>query len=288
MRFGTEAKPQKSVPKFADLKGSTVAIATCKYTSNFTIIGNECLNDDDLSPDALGVLCYLRSKPVDWQVMQTQLASRFKCGRERIARILKELISFGYMEKTQDRDPATNKWRAVDYLVFGRKSAAPADQQAAVRVSRTTAFPTLLSTDLLPSTDSTKEDNSPRTACAVEASDRDHCPRTYRQSPAEQARAWGELKRLDGWPPDWSREEMTHWHALLRNGHAADDIVDVAERFLRKTSEWVVPSREDFLQCFESYLEDEADEADDASSLPPMQHATAPDHHHAHAFGETL
>jgi hypothetical protein len=27
-----------------------------------------------------------------------------------------------------------------------------------------------------------------------------------------------------------------------------------------------------FLMCFESYLEDEAD---DASSLPPMQHATA-------------
>jgi hypothetical protein len=133
-----------------------MAIATaCKYTQNFTIIGNEFLNDEDLSADALGVLCYLRGKPADWKVMQTQLASRFKCGRERIARIIKELIGCGYMEKTQARDPATNKWAAVDYLVFGRKSAAvpetasqpiddaQADPKAALRVSRSTAFPTL-------------------------------------------------------------------------------------------------------------------------------------------------
>jgi hypothetical protein len=145
--------------------------AACKYTKNYTIIGNEFLNDEDLSADALGVLCYLRGKPADWQVIATQLANRFKCGRERIARILKELIGCGYMEKTQARDPATNKWQAVDYLVFGRKSAslpetieaprpekpvAQAGRKVALRVSRNTAFPTLLSTDLLPSTDSTK------------------------------------------------------------------------------------------------------------------------------------
>jgi hypothetical protein len=131
-----------------------------------------------------------------------------------------------------------------------------------------------------------------RTACAVDASDRDcrppaeeseessndgsrvdllrsnnedRYPRIYRQSSAEAARAWDELRQLDGWPPDWSREEMTHWHALLRKGYAADDIVDVALDFLAKTPGRDVPSREDFLACFESYLEAETD------------------HHHAHA-----
>jgi Helix-turn-helix domain len=160
-------------------------------------------------------------------------------------------------------------------VVGGTPDASPARQPDASPVRQPDASP-VRHIHLQSNTFTLTLNTIHRTACAVDASDRDcsppalpeeskesgntrssnedRYPRTYRQSPAEAARAWSELNRLDGWPPDWSREEMTHWHALLRNGHAADDIVDVAERFLRKTPEGDVPSREDFLACFENVM----------------------------------
>jgi DNA-binding Lrp family transcriptional regulator len=79
------------------------------------------------------------------------------------------------------------------------------------------------------------ESNIPRAARAAEPSDRERCPRTYRQSPAEAACAWNEIRRLDGWQTVWGEDEMLHWHALLRKGYAADDVVDFAWKFLRQT-----------------------------------------------------
>jgi hypothetical protein len=282
-----------------------------KYSENFTIIANEFFDDDDLSADALGVLCYLRSKPTDWRVMATQLAARFKCGRERIARILKELIAFGYIKKTQARDAFTNKWKAFDYLVFDRKSASlpetasqPIEMpKTALRAGRSTAFPALLSTDLLPSTDSTNEDNIRIAACAAppsepnlpgalpeeesgnvgtriglpRSSNDESSARKCRQSPAESARAWREFNQVDGWSTEYSSEELNQWYRLIFSGHAADDIVDAAARHLRNTSSFSL-SREDFLACFESYLEGDVG---DAPSVAARLHAT--DHrYHEH------
>ena len=99
-----------------------MTIVSYTFTDNFTIIGNDCLRDDDLSAEALGVLCYLRSKPKDWRVMPTELAGRFKCGRDRINRILKELIGHGYIRKVRPRDPATKAWLPVEYAVLALRS----------------------------------------------------------------------------------------------------------------------------------------------------------------------
>ena len=95
--------------------------------------------------------------------------------------------------------------------------------------------------------------------------------RTYRQSPAEAACAWNEIRRLDGWQTVWGEDELTHWHALLRKGCAADDVVAFALKFLRETRHMMCPSLGDFLMCFESYLEE--DEAGRAY------------HHHRHHDG---
>jgi hypothetical protein len=163
---------------------------------------------------------------------------------------------------------------------------------------------TITTTRTSPPSKNDHEDTSPRAACAAEPSDRDHClpdeskelgndgtrgdlprssnedryPRIYRQSPAEAARAWSEISRLDNWAGVWGDGEMTYWHALLRKGYAADDILDFALNFLRETPLLDVPPLGDFLARFESYLEDE-DEADGATALPPMQQHP----HHAHA-----
>jgi hypothetical protein len=99
-----------------------VSIHRYTRTKDFTIIGNDCLRDDTLSAESLGVLCYLRGKPDDWKVMPTELAGRFKCGRDRIGRILKELIGHGYIKKVRPRDPVTKAWLPVEFAVFDTRS----------------------------------------------------------------------------------------------------------------------------------------------------------------------
>lgn len=286
-----------------------MSIAAYTHTNNFTIIGNACFKDERLSFEALAIFTYLRSKPADWKVMQTELAGRFQAGRDRIRNALNELIAAGYIQKVQKR--VGGRWSTADYDVLAQPGA-PAPEaplpEAPVPENRS-----LLSTDLLPRTDSTKEENIPHAACAAETSDRDcnsspgallegskefgddvtrirpprsssadRSPAAYRQSPAEAAVAWSELKRLD-WQTVWGEDEMSHWYALLRNGHAADDIVHVAMKLIRETPYLHdVPTlgdflAYDFLACFESNLEDEADDA--AIPPPPTPRAPMIEHH---------
>ena len=39
-----------------------------RHNKNFTVIGNELFSDERLSLEALGLLCYLRSRPNDWSI----------------------------------------------------------------------------------------------------------------------------------------------------------------------------------------------------------------------------
>ncbi|SHN69104.1 hypothetical protein [Bradyrhizobium erythrophlei] len=133
------------------------------------------------------------------------------------------------------------------------------------------------------SSPSTKEDNIHSAACAAPSSEpnqpgdrsqksdtdiarllasfeqrvKERCPRMYQQSPAEAARAWNELRQLD-WPEVWGNDEMTHWHALLRKGYAADDIADFALNFMWSVPQHDVPSLGDFLQYFDCYRREAA------------------------------
>jgi hypothetical protein len=278
-----------------------MAVPTFAYTSDFTRIDNGCFRDDRLGYEALAIFTYLRSKPADWKVMQTELAKRFKSGRDRVRNAINELVEYGYVRKVQSRTK-TGLWNAADYVVLARPDAPLPDQPSPDQPAPENR--SLLTTDLLPTTDSTKEDNIHSAACAAYPSDRDcsppalpeeskesgndgtridlprssnedRYPRIYRQSPAEAARAWDELRRMDDWQSVWGDDEMTHWHALLRKGYAADDIVDVAMNFILKTPPLDVPSLGDFLQCFDSYLDVES-----RWRLKPLRQQHP---HHAHA-----
>src|SRR5262249_31926224 len=56
---------------------------------------------------------------------------------------------------------------------------------------------------------------------------------------------------------------LIHWHALLRKGYAADEIVDIAADYLLRSHD--TPSLGHWLEGFESYQE-----AEDATAQPPM------------------
>ncbi|NEU95671.1 helix-turn-helix domain-containing protein [Bradyrhizobium uaiense] len=249
-------------------KGSQVTIAQHTFTSNYTVIGNACFNDERLSFEALAIFTYLRSKPSDWMVRQTELARRFKAGRDRVRNAINELIAAGYIRKVQER--IAGRWGAAGYDVLAAPDAPAPEEPSPENRS-------LLNTDLLPSTDSTKKDNSRIATDVANASEVDRSPNAapststcrplppsrslamYQQSTVEARLAFDELQKLDGWCGTWEDDPLVHWHALLRRGYAADDIVDTAADYLRGTHD--APSLGDWLSSFESYLQDDTDGA---------------------------
>ncbi len=129
------------------------------HENNFTIIANGCLQDDTLSAEALGVLCYLLGRPDNWTVRPTQLAARFDCGREKIDRILKELIEKNYIVKTQTRNPATKTWNPIEYTVYQVPMGGKAVNGLAVAEKPSTALAEVLNTDI-PRTDITSTEQN--------------------------------------------------------------------------------------------------------------------------------
>lgn len=131
-----------------------------KRTANFTIIGNKPMDDETLGAETLGVLCYVRSRPDDWAVHPMQLAKRFGCGRDRIYRILTELIEAGYVERSMQRLDG-GQWGSVDYVFYDdphdprpeNTEAVPCTENAEAEKPQAENTDTLLRTDLLPRTD---------------------------------------------------------------------------------------------------------------------------------------
>jgi hypothetical protein len=77
----------------------------------------ETAQDKNLSPEALGILTYLLSKPDTWAVNVDDL-KRKGCSRDRVYRIIHELCAAGYMRMASKRqDEKTKRWLWNPYLV---------------------------------------------------------------------------------------------------------------------------------------------------------------------------
>ena len=61
--------------------------------------------DPNLSLEAVGLLARISSKPDDWHINVKELVKSCGCGKEKIYRILDELIKHGYIA-TQPRNDA--------------------------------------------------------------------------------------------------------------------------------------------------------------------------------------
>lgn len=83
-------------------------IKKSKWASNYTVLPNKVFNLK-MSPEAIGVLCYLLSKPCDWIVYKTTIKDEFGIGKDKCNRILKELSNNGYMSTTRKRGDS-GKW----------------------------------------------------------------------------------------------------------------------------------------------------------------------------------
>lgn len=76
-----------------------------KHTANFTTIGNALFADNRLSLDELGLLCFLLSKPHDWEVRRMALRRQFKIGRDGMRRMFRNLIQRGWVVAEVTRMP---------------------------------------------------------------------------------------------------------------------------------------------------------------------------------------
>jgi len=70
---------------------------------NFTTFSNSVLQNENLSWEARGMLCYLISLPENWETHVTELSNRSPAGYAKNKRILAELEASGHILRSQKR-----------------------------------------------------------------------------------------------------------------------------------------------------------------------------------------
>lgn len=116
----------------------------------YTIIGNDAIEDRGLSFGALGLLCYVLSKPDNWIIRTADVMARGGIGRGAYTRMMDELSSAGYATLVRTKGPggkATGSyWDVSEVPTVGASEA----QENGVSENPTSGKPdSLVSTDLV-------------------------------------------------------------------------------------------------------------------------------------------
>lgn len=91
-------------------------IRTRKH-GQYVAIEHSVLSDLSLTWEAKGLHCYLLSRPDHWRVSVEHLAKKGRgAGRDKLYRIIDELMEQGYAERTQRRMPS-GKVNGYEYVV---------------------------------------------------------------------------------------------------------------------------------------------------------------------------
>ena len=109
---------------------------TPRPQSNFTILSNDILRDNRLSFRARGILISVLSRPDNWRTSAESLANESIEGRGAILTALKELETFGYLERTKHQNEQGH-W-VSDSLIYDKPkygkptSAEPTSENSTV------------------------------------------------------------------------------------------------------------------------------------------------------------
>ncbi|MFG3406588.1 hypothetical protein [Streptomyces sp. NPDC048142] len=99
------------------------------HTTRFTVVGNHLAQHPDLSCTAVGIAVRIQSLPQGAAVGIKALAARCREGEKRVAAALRELETFGYLQRVRDRLP---NGRIITRTVFcNQPSALPHPRSAA-------------------------------------------------------------------------------------------------------------------------------------------------------------
>lgn len=91
------------------------------HENPFVQINKRALWDDQLSLEAVGLWTRLLSRPDNWQVNVSELVKSCKCGKNKIYRMLNELIAQGYAYRYQSKD--NGKFDKSIFYVFEFKAS---------------------------------------------------------------------------------------------------------------------------------------------------------------------
>ena len=108
-----------------------------KHSKNFTVLPNSIYDRGELSLEAIGLLCFLVSRPKDWDIRHDSLRRKFCISRERLGRIFRELIGAGYLQREgeQPRDDL-KRFSVYGYIVRDEPLKTRADVAAPCAANR--------------------------------------------------------------------------------------------------------------------------------------------------------
>lgn len=97
---------------------NTATIIRAKHDkqNKYFMMRRETAQDDGLSWAARGVLCYLLSKPDNWEIKVEDLQQN--CGESKIYRILKELKKAGYLQDRSKKQDEKGRWSWTPYVLY--------------------------------------------------------------------------------------------------------------------------------------------------------------------------
>lgn len=104
---------EKSIPHLLRVKHDT--------EHPYVMLNRQAMRDPNLSLEAVGLWARLLSNKDDWEIHVTQLMEVNKCGRDKMYRILRELITHGYAYHAVDR--AKGKYQTGTWYVFESKKS---------------------------------------------------------------------------------------------------------------------------------------------------------------------
>lgn len=84
----------------------------------FVMIHKHLINDKDLSLKEKGLMCFLLSKPDDWQIYTKQLSDDLKESQNTICKIINSLIKKSYIERKQLRQDGTGHFKSYEYIIY--------------------------------------------------------------------------------------------------------------------------------------------------------------------------
>lgn len=94
-----------------------MTVVTRQRSENFALIPNAVAEDERLTFEARGLLCYLLAKPNNWKVVIGDIQRAGGIGRDKAYKLLKELRETGYVHLDVQRD-ANKRISSQQYVVY--------------------------------------------------------------------------------------------------------------------------------------------------------------------------
>ena len=96
-------------------QGNNIIRVVKNKENPYVQINKTCLNDPRLSLKAMGLLCFMLSKPDNWVFRRNEMLKHFRDGKDSLASGLKELARLGYVKIVRERGPdgRTTQWNTL-------------------------------------------------------------------------------------------------------------------------------------------------------------------------------